>query len=338
MAHVLPPRELTEIATSAAPLPQRAVALLGTMRRAFDFDGAWLALADHATNSYIALSSVDLDESTLEYLGGPTLARDINTTGTDRDQPPLSLSDLPYPGAELQTWAECLMPAGYREGLGTGLFTSDGRHVGNLGIFFGSKTPPPEQTRRRVARLRSVLAYGIDPMRSLRTAARMVQGATSGVVLRADRGTQALPGLDGDALLSRGSPLVDAARTALHGGSIFTSFLWPLGGRHAPEGHTRVTVFGSSDDVPKVLLGLVVLSPVADCRGLTPRELEVLGWLIEGLSNQEIAHALVVAQRTVAAHVEHILHKMDAPTRTLAAVRAQRAGLYVPVRDLPPVL
>jgi len=56
----------------------------------------------------------------------------------------------------------------------------------------------------------------------------------------------------------------------------------------------------------------------------------VLGLLIDGCSNQQIAHALVVAQRTVAAHVEHILVKLGAGTRTLAAVRAEREGLYVP--------
>jgi DNA-binding NarL/FixJ family response regulator len=61
-----------------------------------------------------------------------------------------------------------------------------------------------------------------------------------------------------------------------------------------------------------------------------PRELQILGLLIVGQSNAEIAHTLTVAHRTVAAHIEHILHKMDAPTRTLAAVRAEREGLYVP--------
>jgi hypothetical protein len=38
-----------------------------------------------------------------------------------------------------------------------------------------------------------------------------------------------------------------------------------------------------------------------------------------------------VAPRTVAAHVEHVLVKLEAPSRTLAAVRAEREGLYVPV-------
>jgi hypothetical protein len=56
----------------------------------------------------------------------------------------------------------------------------------------------------------------------------------------------------------------------------------------------------------------------------------VLGYVINGCSNGEIARALVVAQRTVAAHIEHILAKLEAPSRTLAAVRAEREGLYVP--------
>ena len=61
----------------------------------------------------------------------------------------------------------------------------------------------------------------------------------------------------------------------------------------------------------------------------------MLGLVVDGCSNQEIARVLVVAPRTVAAHVEHILVKLGAPTRTLAAVRAEREGLYVPASASP---
>ncbi|MGY1608671.1 response regulator transcription factor [Geodermatophilus sp. SYSU D00700] len=91
-----------------------------------------------------------------------------------------------------------------------------------------------------------------------------------------------------------------------------------------------MTVLTDTDDEPHVLSGMVLLSPGGDLRGLTPRELEVLGLLVEGYTNQEIARSLVVAPRTVAAHLEHVLAKLGAPSRTLAAVRAERAGLYVP--------
>jgi DNA-binding NarL/FixJ family response regulator len=75
----------------------------------------------------------------------------------------------------------------------------------------------------------------------------------------------------------------------------------------------------------------VLVSPPGDLRGLTPRELEVLGLLIDGYSNAAIARALGAAPRTVAAHLEHILVKLAVPSRTLAAVRAERAGLFVPL-------
>jgi DNA-binding NarL/FixJ family response regulator len=67
-----------------------------------------------------------------------------------------------------------------------------------------------------------------------------------------------------------------------------------------------------------------------DLHGLTPRELEVLGLLVEGWPNHAIAADLGITDRTVAAHVEHIVAKLGAPSRTLAAVSAWRRGLFVP--------
>src|SRR4051794_18682853 len=111
---------------------------------------------------------------------------------------------------------------------------------------------------------------------------------------------------------------------------LHTTFLWPLGGAHAPHGHLQITVLAATADVPAILAGVVLISPPRNLRGLTPRELQILGLLIDGQSNAEIAHTLTVTPRTVAAHIEHILRKVDAPTRTMAAVRAEREGLYVP--------
>ena len=108
------------------------------------------------------------------------------------------------------------------------------------------------------------------------------------------------------------------------------SFLWPRGGRHAVDGHVRVTVLIATDDVSDVLSGMVLLSRLATCTGAPPRELEVIDLVIAGDANQEIARALVVAPRTVATHLQHILVKLEAPSRTLAAVRAERTELYVP--------
>ena len=61
--------------------------------------------------------------------------------------------------------------------------------------------------------------------------------------------------------------------------------------------------------------------------GLTARENEVLVHLARGLSNQQIASALVVSRKTVSTHLEHIYSKLGVSTRTQAALFAMRAGL-----------
>jgi DNA-binding CsgD family transcriptional regulator len=61
--------------------------------------------------------------------------------------------------------------------------------------------------------------------------------------------------------------------------------------------------------------------------GLTPRELEVLPFIIAGRTNAEIADNLVISPRTVDVHVSRILRKLGATRRTEAADIARRRGL-----------
>ena len=81
-----------------------------------------------------------------------------------------------------------------------------------------------------------------------------------------------------------------------------------------------------------VMAGLVV-HPVAtdaapsggfDIPELTPRELEVLELLAQGFSNREIGDVLDISSHTAKFHVQGLLDKLDATTRTEAAVRAAR--------------
>jgi DNA-binding CsgD family transcriptional regulator len=321
---------LAQTAASAGTTSERARVLLEVLRRAIPFDAAWIALSDPFSSSYWSLASADLDDRVRDFLGGPLTAHDMEVAGSDRDRPPVTRSDLPPAIQELPTWSDCLVPAGIHEALAVALFAPEGRLVGFVALLSGSRQPASPAMRRRLARLAPVLAYGIDPMRSLLTAARLVRGAMAGVVLHADGGCQALPGLQADRLLVPGSPVLAAARERIGDGTVYSSYLWPVGGCHAPGGHVRVTVLAAPEDVPPGITAVALLSPAPDRHGLTPRELEVLGLIVEGCSNQEIARALVVAPRTVAAHLEHILAKLGTPTRTLAAVRAERDGLYVP--------
>jgi NarL family two-component system response regulator LiaR len=60
---------------------------------------------------------------------------------------------------------------------------------------------------------------------------------------------------------------------------------------------------------------------------LTEREVEVLKYVAQGLSNQEIADILVLSERTVRTHVTNILSKLHLANRTQAALYALREGL-----------
>jgi DNA-binding CsgD family transcriptional regulator/tetratricopeptide (TPR) repeat protein len=65
----------------------------------------------------------------------------------------------------------------------------------------------------------------------------------------------------------------------------------------------------------------------ANPAGLTPRQLEVLTLLAEGLTNAEIAEQLVVSPRTAEHHVAAVMTKLGAGTRRDAARRASELGL-----------
>jgi LuxR family maltose regulon positive regulatory protein len=60
---------------------------------------------------------------------------------------------------------------------------------------------------------------------------------------------------------------------------------------------------------------------------LTPRELEVLQLIAQGLSNREIGERLFIALSTVKGHNQNIYGKLQVNRRTEAVARAREVGL-----------
>lgn len=60
---------------------------------------------------------------------------------------------------------------------------------------------------------------------------------------------------------------------------------------------------------------------------LTPRELDVLRLIAQGLDNKEIASRLCLSEKTVKTHVANIFQKLDVKSRTQAALLALEKGL-----------
>jgi DNA-binding CsgD family transcriptional regulator len=74
-------------------------------------------------------------------------------------------------------------------------------------------------------------------------------------------------------------------------------------------------------------VSLASVSSPADDLGLTPRELEILGQLADGLTDREIAEALFISKKTASVHVSNVLHKLDVTNRVEAGRVGQAHGL-----------
>ncbi|MFZ2403541.1 MAG: response regulator transcription factor [Methylobacter sp.] len=71
------------------------------------------------------------------------------------------------------------------------------------------------------------------------------------------------------------------------------------------------------------------IRPVSDpaSLGLTPREFEVLGWLVQGLCNKEIARKLGIEEQTVKNHLRPIFQKFAVARRTELLVKVFELGI-----------
>ena len=102
----------------------------------------------------------------------------------------------------------------------------------------------------------------------------------------------------------------------------------------------RVVAAGDALLAPKVTRRLIAdfaqqrpaprRRPAVQLDGLTPRETEVLELVARGLSNQEIADHLVLAEQTVKTHIGRVLAKLDLRDRAQAVIFAYESGLVTP--------
>lgn len=82
----------------------------------------------------------------------------------------------------------------------------------------------------------------------------------------------------------------------------------------------------------EAMTGPYVIDPDEHFIPLSPREMEILKSVTQGMSNKEIASKLGISQQTVKNHMTSILRKLNVEDRTQAAVTALRHG-WVRITD-----
>lgn len=98
-----------------------------------------------------------------------------------------------------------------------------------------------------------------------------------------------------------------------HAGATSYSALMAQKQSHAPNQSTRINSTPSYQSAITTLL-------------LTPRELDVMRLIVQGLSNKEIAATLHLTEGTVKGYVSHLLSKLNVRSRTRAATVAIEQG------------
>jgi DNA-binding CsgD family transcriptional regulator len=318
--------EIADIATAPGGVVDRADALLNLLHR-LDPHDSFIALYHPGHHEDLYLVRSLYGDRGYEYLDGADF---LDGLGPERPRGPLNSGGPPVPGQGLQRSIRYVTPAGLREGVGVGLFSVDGRYLGFVGLSTGNAAPSTAAVGALIVTLAPLVAYAVDPMRSIAAVAASVADATAGVVVTDAGSALPLPGLPTHPSLAGGSALLQAVAEQLAGGGVQATFLAPVPAATGQGAIVRVTALAAPLDPPHDQATVVVVSPHGDLRGLTGRELEVLGLLVGGWPNQAIALELGITERTAAAHLEHITAKLTATSRTIAAVSALRLGLFVP--------
>jgi NarL family two-component system response regulator LiaR len=120
---------------------------------------------------------------------------------------------------------------------------------------------------------------------------------------------------------------IDMVQKALQAGA--TSYLLKNVTADELANAIRAAYAGRSTLAPEAAQALVeaAAQPTTQLQALTPRELEVLAWMVKGLSNPEIAERLVISPVTVKFHVSNILSKLGVTSRTEAVALALQEHL-----------
>lgn len=318
---------IAEIATSSrARVEERLAEILETAGSVVRVDGWMVWSVDPVTGKRSRLYASGYPEALMGYLDGPAFEVEVVAPFSHApDGWPARVRDQPYAPGDLRCMSNHYLPLGFVEGCVAPLSSTGGRCTGFLDCIASSPQHPSDDARDLLAAMAGVIGRMIDPAEARDRAAALLldehvvleldltAGAPHAEVVRSPAAAS------GDELLAGCAGLVALVEWSATSWWA-AQFLW-----EDPDGvwhRCRCVRRGG-----EILLGMtpVTTRPY----GLSRRELEVLTLVAEGASNDAVAQRLVVTTRTVKAHMEHILEKVGASSRTAATTKAIEEGLLL---------
>ena len=300
-------------------------AVLDELRGLVDFAAASLSAFDPSSGHYCTVANAGYDAPLLDYLEtGWTTDREFGRIYTRRW--PDRMDDVPYDFRATGSYLDHLGPAGFEEGMTTCLFAADGRYTGALNLNVVDRRGISDDARYLIGSMNATLAQTVDLVRSPSWLPMIGAGAWALGVTRDARPVR-LADRDPGPLLAREPRLHELASEHLRSARLPTRLLW----HDADHGWRSILLVNASADGSGLNIAVIVDEPTKLPHALTARELDVLTLLSSGHTNREIAERLVVSERTVATHIEHLLEKLGRSNRAGLAGMACADGLVRPL-------
>lgn len=286
----------------------RALDVVDELNGVVPYAGALLARWDPSRRQHVPLAVSRYDDSVANALVSASYVTDPKWSKMQERRTALRWADVPGQSRSSPFFRDVLRPHGLYEGLTLPLYSSTG-YVGMLALNVDSYTPPGED----VAALLEACAPSLTGL---------VESAEHEGLLIASDGTI------GDFASSEAPEgLVEAAQRLIWLGRSPSKFV--LKGPERSVFRVEIVPYGAGDKSFHSVKWRRGPLP----HGLSARELDVVSGLVDGLTNREISARHVISPRTVSTHVERILRKFDAASRSAVASLAFAEGIYVPFAD-----
>ncbi|MBY3552044.1 LuxR C-terminal-related transcriptional regulator [Modestobacter lapidis] len=311
---------------SDADRKEKACEALRAIRSIIPYEAAGISVWDPLTGVHQTLASDGYSERVSSYLNGDFVEEDEMYRSMRTKNPlPLRWQDFPDNYRDLHSARSVFIPAGFDEGMSALLLSGGHRYTGVLHISVGGREDITDEAVGSVTWLQSLLSPIVDELATWSRLVERLSPSSSAMVLDQSGIVQDLP----DRRWATSSDNRDALRS-----SLMLEWATLSSGTHrrmwrSPSGDwLQLRIYGVGT---RVLVAVEENSDGPPC-SLTYQEMVIVARVAEGKSNKQLASDLGVSVRTVAKHMEHILDKAGAESRTELCSRAHREGFI----SLPP--